>query len=52
MRKKCLERIVRFNSILTKKAILDKKVANSIFLRTVSSFTAKSLWIRRFKFLM
>lgn len=31
MRKKCLERKVRFNSVLTKKAILDKKVVKSIF---------------------
>ena len=31
MREKYLERKVRFNSILTKKAILDKKVVKTIF---------------------
>lgn len=40
MREKCLERIVGFNSILTKMPVFDKKVVKNLFYTAVSSFTA------------
>lgn len=39
MREKCLERKVRFNSILTKKPVFDKKVVKTVFYFAISCFT-------------
>ena len=39
MREKCFERKARFNSILTKKAVFDKKVVKNLFYTAVSCFT-------------